>query len=406
MELLSIKDLDIKKGDRVFIRCDFNVPVDEDGVITDDRRIRAALATIRYCLGKDAKVILASHFGRPKANVFEEKYSLKVITKRLGELLKKEIVMPKNFLVDDEAVELSKNLDHYQVLLLENLRFNEGETKNDIEFAKKLKELADFYINDAFGASHRKHASIYALPSLFPKENKAAGFLLKKEVTFFGKMVKNPTRPFVAIIGGSKVSGKLEAMINLVDKVDKLIIGGGMAFTFLKALGYEVGKSLVEDELIEDAKEIMQKAKSRDVKFYLPVDVVVADKFEPTAVSKYLPIQEIPNDWMGLDVGPATNRLFREAINDAQTILWNGPMGVYEMDKFSKGSIMMSHYVADSHATTIIGGGDTGDVVSRAGDIEEMTFISTGGGASLELLEGKILPGVEAVSVSRDGATL
>ncbi len=406
MELLSIKDLDIKKGDRVFIRCDFNVPVDEDGVITDDRRIRAALATIRYCLGKDAKVILASHFGRPKANVFEEKYSLKVITKRLGELLKKEIVMPKNFLVDDEAVELSKNLDHYQVLLLENLRFNEGETKNDIEFAKKLKELADFYINDAFGASHRKHASIYALPSLFPKENKAAGFLLKKEVTFFGKMVKNPTRPFVAIIGGSKVSGKLEAMINLVDKVDKLIIGGGMAFTFLKALGYEVGKSLVEDDLIEDAKEIMQKAKSRDVKFYLPVDVVVADKFEPTAVSKYLPIQEIPNDWMGLDVGPATNRLFREAINDAQTILWNGPMGVYEMDKFSKGSIMMSHYVADSHATTIIGGGDTGDVVSRAGDIEEMTFISTGGGASLELLEGKILPGVEAVSVSRDGATL
>ncbi len=406
MELLSIKDLDIKKGDRVFIRCDFNVPVDEDGVITDDRRIRAALATIRYCLGKDAKVILASHFGRPKANVFDKKYSLKVITKRLGELLKKEIVMPKNFLVDDEAVELSKNLDHYQVLLLENLRFNEGETKNDIEFAKKLKELADFYINDAFGASHRKHASIYALPSLFPKENKAAGFLLKKEVTFFGKMVKNPTRPFVAIIGGSKVSGKLEAMINLVDKVDKLIIGGGMAFTFLKALGYEVGKSLVEDDLIEDAKEIMQKAKSRDVKFYLPVDVVVADKFEPTAVSKYLPIQEIPNDWMGLDVGPATNRLFREAINDAQTILWNGPMGVFEMDKFSKGSIMMSHYVADSHATTIIGGGDTGDVVSRAGDIEEMTFISTGGGASLELLEGKILPGVEAVSVSRDGATL
>ena len=406
MELLSIKDLDIKKGDRVFIRCDFNVPVDEDGTITDDRRIRAALATIRYCLGKDAKVILASHFGRPKANEFDEKYSLKIITKRLGELLKKEIVMPTNFLVDDEAIDLSKNLDHYQVLLLENLRFNEGETKNDIEFAKRLKQMADFYINDAFGASHRKHASIYTLPSLFSKENKAAGFLLKKEVTFFDKMVKNPTRPFVAIIGGSKVSGKLEAMLNLVDKVDKLIVGGGMAFTFLKALGYEVGKSLVEDDLIEDAKEIMKKAKSRDVKFYLPVDVVVADKFEPTAVSKYLPIQEIPKDWMGLDVGPATNRLFREAINDAQTILWNGPMGVFEMDKFSKGSIMMSHYVADSHATTIIGGGDTGDVVSRAGDIEEMTFISTGGGASLELLEGKVLPGVEAVSVSKDGATL
>ena len=406
MELLSIKDLDIQKGDRVFIRCDFNVPVDEDGVITDDRRIRAALATIRYCLGKEAKVVLASHFGRPKANQFDEKFSLKLITKRLSELLKKEVIMPSNYLIDDEAVKLSKNLAYDQVLLLENLRFNEGETKNDDKFAQKLKECADFYINDAFGASHRKHASIYALPMLFSKDKKAAGFLLKKEVTFFGKMVKNPTRPFVAIIGGSKVSGKLQALINLVDKVDKLIIGGGMAFTFLKAIGYEVGKSLVEDDLIEDAKQIMKEAKKRGVKFYLPVDVVVADKFEPIAVSKYLPIQEIPKDWMGLDVGPATNRLFREAINDAQTILWNGPMGVYEMDKFSKGSFMMSHYVADSHATTIIGGGDTGDVVSRAGDIEEMTFISTGGGASLELLEGKILPGVEAVSISKSGATL
>ena len=402
MELLSIKDLDIKKGDRVFIRCDFNVPVDEDGVITDDRRIRAALATIRYCLGKEARVILASHFGRPKPNQFDEKYSLKIIKSRLESLLKREVVMPKNFLVDNEAVELSKNIQpHLQVLLLENLRFNEGETKNDNQFAQQLKECADFYINDAFGASHRKHASIYALPMLYSRDRKAAGFLLKKEVTFFSKVVKNPTRPFVAIIGGSKVSGKLQALINLVDKVDKFIIGGGMAFTFLKAIGYEVGKSLVEDDLLEDAKKIMKESKKRGVKFYLPVDVVVADKFEPTAVTKYLPVQEIPKDWMGLDVGPATNRLFREAINDAQTILWNGPMGVYEMDKFSKGSIMMSHYVADSHATTIIGGGDTGDVVSRAGDIDEMTFISTGGGASLELLEGKVLPGVEAVAANK-----
>ncbi len=398
MGLLSIKDLDIQKGDRVFIRCDFNVPVDEDGVITDDRRIRAALATIRYCLGKNAKVILASHFERPTAGKFDEKFSLKVITKRLGELLKREVVMPKNFLLDDDAVELSKNLSFDQVMLLENLRFNEGETKNDPEFAKKLSSLAEFYINDAFGASHRKHASIHAVTEYFDDEHRAAGFLLKKEVTFFDKMVKTPTRPFVAIIGGSKVSGKLEAMLNLVDKVDKLIIGGGMAFTFLKALGYEIGNSLVEDELLDDAKKIMKLAKEKGVKFYLPVDVVVADKFAENAVSKYLPIQEIPEGWMGLDVGPATNRLFREAINDAQTILWNGPMGVYEMDKFSKGSFMMSHYVADSHATTIIGGGDTGDVVSRAGDIEEMTFISTGGGASLELLEGKVLPGVEAVT--------
>jgi phosphoglycerate kinase len=357
-------------------------------------------------LGKDAKVILASHFGRPTANRFDEKYSLKVIVKKLEQLLKKEIVMPKNFLVDDEAIELSKNLAFNQILLLENLRFNKGETKNDLEFAKRLSNLAEFYINDAFGASHRKHASIYAMPSLYDNEHKSAGFLLKKEVTFFDKMVKNPTRPFVAIIGGSKVSGKLEAMLNLVDKVDKMIIGGGMAFTFLKALGYEVGNSLVEEDLIDDAKVIMAKAKEKGIKFYLPVDVVVADRFDEKAVSKYLPIQEIPEDWMGLDIGPATNRLFREAINDAQTILWNGPMGVFEMDKFSKGSFMMSHYVADSHATTIIGGGDTGDVVSRAGDIEEMTFISTGGGASLELLEGKILPGVEAVSVSKNKALL
>jgi len=403
MGLLSVKDLDIQKGDRVFIRCDFNVPIDEDGVITDDRRIRAALASIRYCLGKNARVILASHFERPTAGEFEEKFSLKVITKRLGDLLKKEIVMPKNFMLDDEAIELSKNLSHDQVMLLENLRFNEGETKNDPEFAKKLSELSEFYINDAFGASHRKHASIHAITTFFSNDHRAAGFLLKKEVTFFDKMVKTPTRPFVAIIGGSKVSGKLEAMLNLIDKVDKIIIGGGMAFTFLKAIGYEIGNSLVEDDLLDDAKVIMKKAKERGVKFYLPVDVVVADKFAENAVSKYLPIQEIPENWMGLDVGPATNRLFREAINDAQTILWNGPMGVYEMDKFSKGSFMMSHYVADSHATTIIGGGDTGDVVSRAGDIDEMTFISTGGGASLELLEGKVLPGVEAVSASFDG---
>ena len=400
MELLSIKDLDLQKDDRVFIRCDFNVPMDEDGTITDDRRIRAALATIRYCLGRECKVVLASHFGRPKEGEDNSKFSLAPVAKRLESLLKTDVFMAKN-VVQDDTLELVNSLKKGQVVLLENLRFNPGETKNSEDFAKRLSQMADYYINDAFGASHRKHASIYALPSLFPKEKKAAGFLLKKEVTFFDKMVKNPTRPFVAIIGGSKVSGKLEAMLNLVNKVDKLIIGGGMAFTFLKALGYEVGNSLVEDDLLDDAKEIMEKAKENGVKFYLPVDVVVADKFEPTAVSKYLPIQEIPKDWMGLDIGPATNRLFREAINDAQTILWNGPMGVYEMDKFSKGSFMMSHYVADSHATTIIGGGDTGDVVSRAGDIEEMTFISTGGGASLELLEGKVLPGVEAVAVSK-----
>jgi phosphoglycerate kinase len=396
MELLSIKNLDLD-GQRVFIRCDFNVPMDEFGNISDDRRIRSALPTIRYCLDRDCKIILASHFGRPKpGNWNEEKDSLKPVAKRLHSLLKMDIKMADN-VVGDDTIEIAQNLEGGEVLLLENLRYNPGETTNDDEFAERLASMADFYINDAFGASHRKHASIFAMPAHFDKEHKAAGFLMQKEVNFFHKSVMTPIRPFIAVVGGSKVSGKLQALVNLVDKVDKLIIGGGMAFTFLKAQGYEIGKSLVEDHLIEDAKKIIYRAMGRGVKLYLPVDLVVAPEFSETAPVKYLPIQEIPEEWMGLDVGPATNRLFREALNDAQTILWNGPMGVYEMDKYSKGSFMMSHYIAESHATTIIGGGDTADVVQRAGDIEEMTFISTGGGASLELLEGKMLPGIEAV---------
>ncbi len=396
MKLLSIKDLDLD-GQRVLIRCDFNVPMDEFGNISDDRRIRSALPTIRYCLDRDCKIILASHFGRPKPGEWnEEKDSLKPVAKRLHSLLKMDIKMAEN-VVGDDTIEIAKNLQGGEILLLENLRYNPGETANDDQFAARLASMADFYINDAFGASHRRHASIFALPAHFDDGHKAAGFLMQKEVNFFHKSVMTPIRPFVAVVGGSKVSGKLQALVNLVDKVDKLIIGGGMAFTFLKAQGYEIGKSLVEDHLIEDAKKIIYRAMGRGVKLYLPVDVVVAPEFSEAAPVKYLPIQEIPEDWMGLDVGPATNRLFREALNDAQTILWNGPMGVYEMDKYSKGSFMMSHYIAESHATTIIGGGDTADVVQRAGDIDEMTFISTGGGASLELLEGKMLPGIEAV---------
>ena len=400
MDIYSIRDIDIDNK-RVFIRCDFNVPKDEFGNISDDRRIRAALPTIRYCLDRDCKIILGSHFGRPKAGEWnEEKDSLKPVAKRLHSLLKMDIKMANN-VVGDDTIELAQNLQEGEILLLENLRYNPGETANDSEFASRLASMADIYINDAFGASHRRHASIFALPEHFKKGDKAAGFLMQKEVNFFDKMIKSPSRPFVAVVGGSKVSGKLEAMLNLVDKVDKLVVGGGMAFTFLKALGHEVGNSLVEEDLIDDAKKIMSIAKEKGVKFYLPVDVVAASKFSEDATIKYLPIQEIPKDWMGLDVGPATNRLFRECLNDAQTILWNGPMGVYEMDKFSKGSVMMSHYIAESHATTVVGGGDTADVVQRAGDVDEMTFISTGGGASLELLEGKLLPGVEAVLKSR-----
>ncbi|KIM04995.1 MAG: phosphoglycerate kinase [Sulfurovum sp. AS07-7] len=394
----TIKDINIE-GKRVFIRCDFNVPKDDEGNITDDRRIREALPTIRYCLDRDCKIILASHYERPTPGVYEEKYSLMPVKLRLRKLLKldDEVKIAKD-VIGSDAKEKAANLKAGEILLLENLRYEAGETNNDEAFAKELASLADVYINDAFGACHRKHASIYALAQQFAPENRAVGFLMNKEINFFHKVIDNPTRPFVAVVGGSKVSGKLQALVNLVEKVDKIIIGGGMAFTFLKANGLEVGKSIVEDDLIEDAKRIMKRAEERGVKLYLPVDLVVADKFSSEAMIKYLPSQEIPSEWMGLDIGPATSRLFREALNDAQTIIWNGPMGVYEIDKFSKGSIQMSHNIAQSHATTIVGGGDTADVTARAGDIEEMSFVSTGGGASLELIEGKKLPGIEVLS--------
>jgi len=393
----TIKDLEIE-GQYVFIRCDFNVPKDEDGNITDDRRITSALQTIRYCIDRDCKIILASHYERPTAGVYEEEFSLAPIARRLHTLLKikKTVIMAKDVVGIDAKAKV-KALEAGEILLLENLRYEVGETQNDVAFAGELANFADFYINDAFGACHRKHASIAAITDFFDAEHKAIGFLMNKEINFFSKILQNPVRPFVAVVGGSKISGKLEAMNKLVDKVDKIIIGGGMAFTFLKAQGHEIGKSLFEEDLVEEAKNIMQKAKNLGVKFYLPVDVVVADAFEEHATVKFVPIQEIPEGWMGLDIGPASTRLFREALNDAQTIIWNGPMGVYEMDKFSKGSFRMSNIISQTHATTIVGGGDTADVVLQAGDAEDMTFISTGGGASLKLIEGLELPGIEAL---------
>ena len=393
----TLKDLDID-GKRVFIRCDFNVPKDEFGNITDDRRIRAALPTIRYCIDRDCKIILASHFERPEPGKYEEKFSLKPIAKRLHTLLKiKQDIFMAEDVVGDDAKEKASKMQDGDILLLENLRFEAGETTDDIEFAKELASFADVYINDAFGACHRKHASIHAIASLYDENSKAAGFLLAKEVNFFGKVLEKPIRPFVAVVGGSKVSGKLEALRQLIDKVDKIIIGGGMAFTFLKAQGYEIGNSLLEEDLLDEARTVMIKARKKGVKFYLPVDVVCSAEFSEEGIAKYLPAQEIPAGWMGLDIGPASSRLFREVLNDAQTIIWNGPMGVYEMDKFSKGSLKMSHDIADTHATTIVGGGDTADVAQRAGDVDEMTFVSTGGGASLKLIEGKKLPGIEAL---------
>lgn len=391
MELLSIKNLDLS-GKKVFIRCDFNVPMDEFGNISDDRRIRSAVATINYCLDQDCSVILASHLGRPKGEVVE-KYSLAPVARRLHTLLKRDVTLASD-VIGEDAFSKANALKKSEVLLLENLRYEAGETKNDAELCQKLASMADIYINDAFGVSHRAHASVEGITHLFDNNHKAAGFLLQKEIQFFAKLIQKPVRPFAAIVGGSKVSGKLEALTNLLPRVDKILIGGGMAFTFLKQMGYNVGASLVEDDLLEDAQHVMDEAKKLGVKFYLPIDIIAAEKFAEDSVSKIVTSQEIPDTWMGLDIGPATVRLYREALNDVQTVLWNGPMGVYEMDKFARGSSKIAHFVADSYATTVVGGGDTADLVQRIGLDEEMSFISTGGGASLELLEGKVLPGV------------
>ncbi|WP_345976509.1 phosphoglycerate kinase [Sulfurimonas sp. HSL3-7] len=399
MQLLNIKDIDLYRK-KVFIRCDFNVPMDEFGNITDDRRIRSAVATINYCLDQDCAVILASHMGRPKGEI-DKKYSLEPVQLRLQQLLKRHVDLAKD-VVGEDAMQKAYDLPNHEVLLLENLRFEKGETKNDEKLSKKLAEMAEVYINDAFGVSHRAHASVEGITHFFDNDHKAAGFLLQKEIKFFGTLIRRPTRPFAAIVGGSKVSGKLEALINLLPRVDKVLIGGGMAFTFLKQLGYDVGNSLVEDDLLEEAQHIMDEARRLGVKFYLPVDVVAAQTFAADSVSKVTSAQEIPKGWMGLDIGPATVRLYRSVLADVQTVLWNGPMGVYEMDRFARGSNKIAHLVADSYATTVVGGGDTADLVQRVGVDEELTFISTGGGASLELLEGKVLPGVKPLIVEEE----
>lgn len=398
LRIRSIKDIDISNK-KVFLRCDFNVPLDEFRNITDDRRIRSAIPTIKYCLDHGCSIILASHLGRPKGR--DESLSLEPIYKRLNRLLVPDVQFADN-VAGRDAVEKAKDLKKGEVLLLENLRFHKGETKNDEEFAQKLADMADIYINDAFGVCHRAHASVEAITRFFESDKKAAGFLLQKEIRFSQNLLQKPMRPFTAIVGGSKVSGKLQALTTLLPKVDKLIIGGGMAFTFLKAQELDIGNSLVEDDLIENAKHIIKEAKRLGVKLYLPVDIVVAQTMSNDSPIKFVTAQEIPSNWMGLDIGPATSRLFREALSDAQTILWNGPMGVFEIEKFSKGSMKMSHVVSEAHATTVVGGGDTADVVARAGDAEEMTFISTGGGASLELIEGKELPGVKPLRMAED----
>ena len=380
-------------GKRVLFRFDYNVPLDSSQNITDDSRIRATLPTINYALDEGAKVIITSHLGRPKGKVKPE-FSLAPAAKRLSRLIQKDVTMAKDC-IGPEVADLVNTMKPGDVLLLENLRFHPEEEKNDEEFAKKLAALADVYIDDAFGNAHRAHASNVAI-TRFVKEC-GGGFLLKKEINYFQKSLEKPARPFIAIIGGSKVSGKLEALANLIKKVDKMIIGGGMAFTFLKALGYEVGKSLVEDDLIPKALEVMKHAKQLGVRFYLPVDCVMAEQMSAEAETKIVPIQEMNAQWMGLDIGPATITLFTEALNNAKTIVWNGPMGVFEIDAFSRGTSSMVHSIANSYALTIVGGGDTDVAVHKTGESDKITYISTGGGASLELLEGKVLPGIAAL---------
>jgi len=386
------------KGKRVLCRFDFNVPLDSSLNIADDTRIRAVLPTINYALDEKAKVIIISHMGRPKGKVVPE-LSLAPVSRRLSRLLGKEVHMAHDC-IGDEVKKLIENLEYGCVVLLENLRFHCGEEANDDAFARELSGFADVYIDDAFGNAHRRHASNVGITK-FVKDC-AAGFLIKKELNYLKKAVDNPIRPFVAIAGGSKVSGKLEALFHLIKKVDKMIIGGGMAFTFLKALGYEVGKSLVEDDLLHTAREVMDTAKSLGVKLYLPVDCVIAEAKSAEAETKIVPVQEINPKWMGLDIGPATITLFTEALNNAKTIVWNGPMGVFEIDAFSRGTTALTHSVANSYATTIVGGGDTDVAINRTGESDKITYISTGGGASLELLSGKIMPALEALDGAGD----
>lgn len=391
-DIRYINELDLK-GKRVLVRADFNVPFDEKGNISDDTRIRGVLPTINYALDEGAKVILASHRGRPKGKIVPE-MGLAAIGKRLGRLIDKEIKMAPDC-VGDEVKTIINYMSQGEVVLLENLRFHPEEEKNDEAFGKQLAELCDVFINDAFATAHRSHASNVAITHHVSEC--AGGFLMHNEMSYFEKALGDPIRPLVAIIGGAKVSGKIEVLENLLDKVDKLIIGGGMAFTFLKAWGYEIGKSLVENDLLDMALKIIEKAKVKGVKLYIPVDCVVADKFDAAAETKVVPIQEIPPEWMGLDIGPATTMLFTSALQNAKTIVWNGPMGVFEMDAFSRGTYSMVTAVADSCAMTIVGGGDTDVAIHRAGEYAKISYISTGGGAFLELLEGKDLPAICAL---------
>ncbi|MDM5339952.1 phosphoglycerate kinase [Fictibacillus enclensis] len=392
MNKKTVRDIDVN-GKVVFCRVDFNVPM-ENGEITDDTRIRAALPTIQYLTEQGAKVLLASHLGRPKGQVVEE-LRLNPVAQRLSNLLGKEVVKTDEA-YGEEVKKALTGLENGSVILLENVRFYPGEEKNDPELAQKFAELADVYVNDAFGAAHRAHASTEGVAKLLPA---VAGFLMEKELDVLGKALSNPERPFTAIIGGAKVKDKIDVINNLLDKVDNLIIGGGLGYTFIKALGYDVGKSLLEEDKIETAKSFMEKAKEKGVNFLIPEDILVADDFSNDANTKVVGIDSIPSDWEGLDIGTKTIEKYQNTIKNSKLVIWNGPMGVFEIDAFSKGTRSIAEALAEANDTySVIGGGDSAAAVEKFGYADQMSHISTGGGASLEFMEGKELPGVTALN--------
>ena len=391
MNKKTVKDIDVK-GKKVLVRCDFNVPQKEDGTITDNRRIVAALDTIKYLLDHKAKVILCSHLGRPKGE-FKKEFSLKPVAEELSKLLGQEVKLASD-VIGESAHQLTNNMKEGEVVLLENVRFHREETDNDPEFAKKLASLADIYVNDAFGTAHRAHASTAGVAAYLPA---VSGFLIEKEINFMGDALENPERPFMAILGGKKVSDKIGVIEALLEKVDILLIGGAMAYTFFKSMGYEVGNSICELDKLDLAKEIMQKAKEKGVKIMLPVDTKVGKEFDPNTESKIVKYTEIPADWEGFDIGPETINMYVEELKKAKTVVWNGPLGLSEFEQFAAGTDTIAKALAESDAITIIGGGDSAAAIERMGLSDKFSHISTGGGASLEFLEGKKLPGIECL---------
>lgn len=392
MNKKTVKDIDLQ-GKKVFVRCDFNVPLDENGNITDNRRIVAALPTIKYLLDQNCKIILASHLGRPKGE-FNPKFSLKPVANELSKLLGKEVKLAED-VVGPSAKELTSNVKEGEIVLLENVRFDAREEKNDESLSKEFASMAEIFVNDAFGTAHRAHSSTAGIAEFLPA---VSGFLIEKELEFLGSTLENPQRPFVAILGGAKVSDKLGVIESLLEKVDTLIIGGGMAYTFFKSMGYSVGKSICELDKLDLAKELMEKAKQKNVKLVLPVDNVIAKEITPDAENKVIDSDNIPDDWEGLDIGPKTVELFKEKLKDAKTIIWNGPVGFSEYEIFANGTRSIAQALAEKEdAVTIIGGGDSAAAIEKMGLSDKMTHISTGGGASLEFLEGKKLPGIECL---------